>query len=85
MARTKPVQRVCKPGVGGGGRPRPPLPATPPGSQEQRLSVCSGAVWTMAQEFYPWRREGPLRPKLPSPESGSCPRLGTEGSVLTDC
>lgn len=41
---------------------RGPLPALPPGSREQRPSVCFGAVWTMALEFYPRRAEGPLGP-----------------------
>lgn len=57
-AQTKPVGRVCGPGWGRGWPEAAPLPAPPPGSREQRLSVCSGAVRTMAPEFYPPARGG---------------------------
>lgn len=73
-ARTKPVGRVCRPGCGRG-RPEapPPIPAPPLGSWEQRPSVCSGAVRTMAPEFYPGARGGARRAHSTSPYS---PHMG---------
>lgn len=81
-ARAKPVGRVCRPGWGRG-RPEVPLPAPPPGSWEQRPSVCSGAVRTMAPEFYPGARGGARRAHFtspsPPPHGVPAPPPGMEG------
>ena len=80
------ADQTCRAGLrarlGEGAAPAPSPP--PPRSRKQRLSVCSRAVWTMAPEFYPRRREGPLQPQLPSPQSGSCASART-GGVCPGC
>lgn len=74
------ADQTCRAGLWPGwgrGQPKPP----PPGSREQRPSVCSGAVWTMAPESYPGGGRGASG--LNPPPSASCSTVG-DGSVSPD-
>ena len=73
----------CAGQFGGRGSPSPLCPTPPPpGARKQRLSVCSGAVRTMAPEFYPCAGRGPSSLNCPPPSLVPAPPLGREGSAL---
>lgn len=75
------ARQTCRAGLRarlGEGAARGPLPAPPPGSREQRPSVCPGAVRTMAPEFYPLHPA----PRPPRPQMGFLLSAGVGGVIL---